>query len=83
MTAAARDLLFEIGTEELPPRALRSLEQALVAGIAAGLDKAGLAHGKLTGYSSPRRLAVWVKRLADAAPAQTVRRRGPPLSAAF
>jgi glycyl-tRNA synthetase beta chain len=83
MTAAARDFLFEIGCEELPPKALRSLEAALVAGIGAGLDKAGLAHGELTGFSSPRRLAVWVKRLADAAPAQTVRRRGPPLSAAF
>jgi glycyl-tRNA synthetase beta chain len=83
VTAAARDFLFEIGTEELPPRALRALEQALVAGIGAGLDKAGLAHGELTGYSTPRRLAVWVKRLAAAAPAQTVRRRGPPLSAAF
>jgi glycyl-tRNA synthetase beta chain len=80
---AARDFLLEIGTEELPPRALRSLEQALVAGIGAGLDKAGLAHGELTGYSTPRRLAVWVKRLAAAAAAQTVRRRGPPLSAAF
>jgi glycyl-tRNA synthetase beta chain len=83
VTAAARDFLLEIGTEELPPKALRSLEAALVAGFGAGLDKAGLAHGELTGYSTPRRLAVWVKRLADAAPAQTVRRRGPPLSAAF
>jgi glycyl-tRNA synthetase beta chain len=81
--AAARDLLFEIGTEELPPKALRSLEDSLVAGIAAGLDKAGLAHGELTGYSTPRRLAVWVRHLAEAAAAQTVRRRGPPLSAAF
>jgi glycyl-tRNA synthetase beta chain len=83
VTAAARDFLIEIGTEELPPRALRALEQALVAGIGAGLDKAGLAHGELTGYSTPRRLAVWVKRLAAAAPAQGIRRRGPPLAAAF
>jgi glycyl-tRNA synthetase beta chain len=81
--AAARDFLFEIGTEELPPKALRSLEDSLLAGIAAGLDKAGLAHGELTGYSTPRRLAVWVKHLAEAAPEQSVKRRGPPLSAAF
>ena len=39
------DFLLEIGTEELPPGALRSLEEALVAGLAAGLHKAGLAHG--------------------------------------
>jgi glycyl-tRNA synthetase beta chain len=83
VTAAGRDFLLEIGTEELPPKALRSLEQALVEGLGAGLDKAGLAHAELTGYSTPRRLAVWVKHLADAAPAQTVKRRGPPLSAAF
>jgi glycyl-tRNA synthetase beta chain len=83
VTAAARDFLFEIGTEELPPKALRALEQALVASLGAGLDKAGLAHGELTGYSTPRRLAVWVRSLAEAAPAQTVKRRGPPLSAAF
>ncbi|HXO65514.1 MAG TPA: glycine--tRNA ligase subunit beta [Steroidobacteraceae bacterium] len=83
MTAAHHDFLLEIGTEELPPKALRTLEQALVAGIGAGLDKAGLLHGELTGFSTPRRLAVHVKRLAVAAPAQTVKRRGPPLSAAF
>jgi glycyl-tRNA synthetase beta chain len=80
---AARDFLLEVGTEELPPKALRPLEQALVAGLGAGLDKAGLAHGELTGYSTPRRLAAWVKHLAEAAPAQAVRRRGPPLAAAF
>ena len=83
MRAAARDFLLEIGAEELPPKALRPLERALVAGIGAGLDRAGLAHGELAGFSTPRRLAVWVKRLAAAAPAQTVKRRGPPLAAAF
>jgi glycyl-tRNA synthetase beta chain len=77
------DFLFEIGTEELPPRALHTLERALVAGIAAGLDKAGLGHGELTGYSTPRRLAVWVKRLATRQPEQNLRRKGPPLAAAF
>jgi glycyl-tRNA synthetase beta chain len=78
-----RDLLIEIGTEELPPRALRTLEEALVSGLGAGLDKAGLAHGALRGFATPRRLAVWVKRLAAQQPEQQLRRRGPPLSAAF
>ena len=81
-TAAQRDLLVELGTEELPPKALRTLEQALVAGIGAGLDKAGLLHGELrlhhaaaTGGAreAPRRRP----------PVQTVKRRGPPLAAAF
>ncbi len=77
------DFLFEIGTEELPPKALHTLERALVAALGAGLDKAALAHGELTGYATPRRLAVWVKRLATRQPEQNLRRKGPPVSAAF
>jgi glycyl-tRNA synthetase beta chain len=83
MKAERRDFLLEIGTEELPPRALHALQQGLVAGLAAGLDKAGLAHGELVGFATPRRLAVWVKRLAAQQPEQHLKRRGPPLNAAF
>ena len=83
MTAERRDFLLEIGTEELPPRSLPALQQALVAGLAAGLDKADLAHGELVGFATPRRLAVWVKRLAAQQPEQHLKRRGPPLNAAF
>jgi glycyl-tRNA synthetase beta chain len=83
MKAERRDFLLEIGTEELPPRALPALQQALVAGLAAGLDKAGLAHGELVGFATPRRLAVWVKRLAAQQPEQHMKRRGPPVNAAF
>ena len=82
-TAGPRDFLFEIGTEELPPKALLGLSQALVAALGAGLDKAGLAHGELAGFATPRRLAVWVKSLAARQPEQQLRRKGPPLSAAF
>src|ERR1700751_1964476 len=78
-----RDFLFEIGTEELPPKALLGLGEALVAALGAGLDKAGLAHGELVGYATPRRLAVWVKGLAGEQPEQRLRRKGPPVSAAF
>ncbi len=77
------DFLVEIGTEELPPKALHTLERAFVSGVAAGLDRAQLEHGELTGYSSHRRLAVFVKRLANRQPEQHLRRKGPPLSAAF
>jgi glycyl-tRNA synthetase beta chain len=83
MSTAARDFLIEIGTEELPPKALLTLAQALVAGVGAGLGKAGLGHGEVAGFATPRRLAVLVKRLAAQQPAQHLRRRGPPLSAAF
>ncbi|HYL02275.1 MAG TPA: glycine--tRNA ligase subunit beta [Steroidobacteraceae bacterium] len=83
MSAARRDFLLELGTEELPPKALPELERSLTAALGAGLDKAGLAHGELKGFATPRRLAVWVKRLAGAQPEQHLRRRGPPLAAAF
>jgi glycyl-tRNA synthetase beta chain len=81
--AGTRDFLFEIGTEELPPKALLELERSLVGALGAGLDKAGLAHGELVGFATPRRLAVWVKDLAPRQPEQQLRRKGPPLSAAF
>ncbi|HEX4619085.1 MAG TPA: glycine--tRNA ligase subunit beta [Steroidobacteraceae bacterium] len=80
---APRDFLLEIGTEELPPKALPGLERALLGALGAGLDKAGLAHGELVGFATPRRLAVWVKGLAGEQPEQQLRRKGPPLSAAF
>jgi len=77
------DFLVEIGTEELPPRSLFTLQKAFVSALGAGLDKAELAHGELIGYSTPRRLAVWVKRLANRQPEQHLKRKGPPLNAAF
>jgi glycyl-tRNA synthetase beta chain len=80
---APRDFLFEIGTEELPPKALPALERALVDAFGAGLDKAGLAHAEVTGYATPRRLAVMVKHLAPHQPEQQLKRKGPPLTAAF
>ena len=81
MNLERRDFLVEIGTEELPPRALPVLQQAFVAAIGAGLDKAGLAHGTVVGFATPRRLAVRVRRLASQQPEQHVKRRGPPVSA--
>ena len=81
--SAARDFLIEIGTEELPPKALGALSADFVDRIAAGLEKATLAHGGIVGFATPRRLAVSVKKLAEQQPEQHVRRRGPPVSAAF
>jgi glycyl-tRNA synthetase beta chain len=83
MSSEKRDFLVEIGTEELPPKALRLLERAFAAEFAAGLAKAGLAHGELKSFATPRRLAIRVRRLAARQPDQKVERRGPPLNAAF
>ncbi|MBV8342505.1 MAG: glycine--tRNA ligase subunit beta, partial [Gammaproteobacteria bacterium] len=83
MTVAARDFLVEIGTEELPPKALLGLSEALVAELTAELDKAALAHGEVAGFATPRRLAVAVRALAAQQPEQHLKRRGPPVAAAF
>jgi glycyl-tRNA synthetase beta chain len=83
VSASHHDFLVEIGTEELPPRALPVLEQAFMAGVTAGLDKAALGHGEITAFATPRRLAVLVKRLAAQQPQQNLKRRGPPVSVAF
>ncbi|MBS0416376.1 MAG: glycine--tRNA ligase subunit beta [Proteobacteria bacterium] len=83
MTVEKKDFLVELGTEELPPKALRGLELAFASGIQAGLEKAGLTHSGLVSYATPRRLAVWVKKLIARQPDQDIKRRGPPVTAAF
>lgn len=78
-----RDFLVEIGTEELPPKSLWALAESLRDGVSSGLDAAGLARGLAAAYATPRRLAVFVRRLADTQGEQKLERRGPPVSAAF
>ena len=82
-TAGAAPLLLEIGTEELPPRALRSLSEALASALCAGLEAERLAHGPATPYATPRRLAVRVEEVALTQPSRRVERRGPRLAIAF
>ena len=77
------DLLVEIGTEELPPKALRTLSDAFAAELVAELDTAGLAHGAAAPYATPRRLAVLVPGVPGTQPDRDVERRGPPLARAF
>ncbi len=81
------DLLVEIGTEELPPKALKKLSEAFTAGIVAGLQEAGLAAGLSTtdivSYAAPRRLAVWIKNIPAQQADQAVEKRGPAVQAAF
>lgn len=78
-----RPLLIEIGTEELPPKALGSLSDALVAGLRDGLAEARLEHGALRGFATPRRLAVRVDALAERQPEARIERLGPTVDAAF
>lgn len=76
-------LLIELGTEELPPAALRSLAEAFAAGIAAGLREAGLPAGQAKALGTPRRLAVQIADVATKAPDREEQRLGPAVDAAF
>lgn len=76
-------LLLEIGTEELPPKALDRLANALADAVANGLDEAGIARGQARALNSPRRLAVMIAEVAGQTPERVVERLGPPAAAAF
>lgn len=77
------DFLVEIGTEELPPKALQSLMTAFAEKLGEKLDEARLEHGALDAYASPRRLAVLVHDLALQQEDRDVEQKGPPLRIAF
>ncbi len=79
----SRDVLFELGTEELPPKSLLTLSRALQAQVESGLHKAGLPHSGVKAFATPRRLALIVSGLAVAQPDQAIERRGPAATAAF
>ena len=78
-----QDLLFELGTEELPPHALMSMSAALTEGVVKGIEAAGIPHGRVHGFATPRRLAVRIQKLAAHQPDRQVERRGPPLKNSF
>jgi len=81
--ATTANLLFELGTEELPPVALKRLSEALEKGFVKGLDDAGLEHGNTTVYAAPRRLALLVEDCATRQADRRIERRGPAVTAAF
>lgn len=78
-----RDFLVEIGTEELPPASLVALVESFAEGVAKGLDTAGIEHGEVKSFATPRRLAVYVAGVADQQPDQQIKRQGPALAHAF
>ena len=82
---AGKSLLIELGTEELPPRALDELSAAFLRGITGGLAARGVNAGldQAMAYASPRRLAVYVPAVAAAQPEQSIERRGPAVAAAL
>ena len=77
------DLLIEIGTEELPPKALKRLATSFADEIHEGLDKQELEHDSYQWFASPRRLAVLVSNLVSEQEDREVEKRGPAVAAAF
>ncbi len=77
------DLLIEIGTEELPPKALKKLSEAFTNGVVAGLKEASLEASEVISYAAPRRLAVLLKNVPVKQQDQSVERKGPAKKAAF
>lgn len=78
-----QNFLVELGTEELPPKALRSLGTAFADNLKQELIKADLPFANVHWYAAPRRLAVYVTNLADAQADKQVEKRGPAVQAAF
>ncbi len=76
-------LLFELGTEELPPKALKRLSEALTEHFLSGLEQAGLEHGSVERFATPRRLALRIQDCMTKQPDRQMERRGPALQAAF
>jgi len=77
------DFLVEIGTEELPPKALRPLMEAFGENLETAIDDARLSHGDVHAYASPRRLTVLVEKLAQQQDDREVEQKGPPVKVAF
>lgn len=77
------DFLVEIGTEELPPKALKTLSEAFTDGIRNGLKELGLEAADIVSYAAPRRLAVWIQQAPSRQEDQIVERKGPAVQAAF
>ncbi|GAB5381655.1 MAG: glycine--tRNA ligase subunit beta [Aliiglaciecola sp.] len=77
------NLLVELGTEELPPKALKTLAQAFSDNLQSGLQAADLAFESVEWFASPRRLAVNVIALAEKQLDKEVEKRGPAVTAAF
>ena len=78
-----QNFLVEIGTEELPPKALKTLATSFADNVEAELNQAGLTFDKIEWFAAPRRLALKVLNLATQQPSKEIEKRGPAVSAAF
>lgn len=80
---SVQDFFVEIGTEELPPKALKTLATAFADNLQAELAKLELSHTDVQWYAAPRRLAVRINALAAQQADKVVEKRGPAIASAF
>ncbi|GAA0317527.1 glycine--tRNA ligase subunit beta [Psychrobacter aestuarii] len=76
-------ILFELGCEELPPKSLKPLRDALTSSVTEQLNAAEIGFAEIVAFAAPRRLAIQIKDIADKQPDRSEQKRGPAIKAAF
>ena len=76
-------ILFELGCEELPPKSLKPLRDALEASVTEQLTAADITFDSIKAFAAPRRLAIQIQGISDKQPDRTEQKRGPAIKAAF
>ena len=76
-------ILFELGCEELPPKSLKPLRDALQASVIEQLNEAEIGFDSIKAFAAPRRLALQIHGISDKQPDRTEQKRGPAIKAAF
>lgn len=76
-------ILFELGCEELPPKSLKPLRDALQTSVTEQLSAAEITFDSIKAFAAPRRLAIQIEGISDKQPDRTEQKRGPAIKAAF
>lgn len=76
-------ILFELGCEELPPKSLKPLRDALQASVTEQLNEADITFDSIKAFAAPRRLAIQIESISDKQPDRSEQKRGPAIKAAF
>lgn len=77
------NVLFELGCEELPPKSLKTLENALIEQVKHALVQANLDYQQVKSYAAPRRLAIQILNIVEKQPERIEQKRGPAIKACF
>ena len=76
-------ILFELGCEELPPKSLKTLRDALQASVTEQLNELDISFDSIKAFAAPRRLALQIEGISEKQPDRTEEKRGPAIKAAF